>query len=66
MQKISSFHKLILKMQQNFGSHELNGYAHFWPRPDFVIKKTKCVVLHMPEHYNTIFRHVNHNSPKII
>ena len=28
MQKISSIHKLILKIQQVLGSHELNGHAH--------------------------------------
>ena len=29
MQKISLIHKLILKMQQILGSHELNSHAHF-------------------------------------
>ena len=33
MQKISSIHKLILKIQQILGSHELNGHAHFLPHP---------------------------------
>ena len=29
MQKISSFHNLILKIQQTLGSHELNDHTHF-------------------------------------
>ena len=29
MQKISSIHKLILKIQQILGSHELNDHTHF-------------------------------------
>ena len=29
MQKISSIHKLILKIQQILWSHELNGHVHF-------------------------------------
>ena len=29
IQKISSIYKLILKIKQILGSHELNGYAHF-------------------------------------
>ena len=29
MQKISSINKLILKIQQILGSHELNGHTHF-------------------------------------
>ena len=33
MQKISSIHKLILKIQQILGSHELNDHAHFWLQP---------------------------------
>ena len=33
IQKISSIHKLILKIQQILGSHELHGHAHFSPCP---------------------------------
>ena len=33
IQKISSIHKFILKIQQIFGSHELKDYGHFSPQP---------------------------------
>ena len=33
IQKISSIHKLILKIQQVLGSHELEGHGHFGPCP---------------------------------
>ena len=33
MQKISSIHKLSLKIQQVLGSHELNGLGHLSLRP---------------------------------
>ena len=31
--KISSIHKLILKIRQILWSHELNGHSHFWSFP---------------------------------
>ena len=33
MQKISSIHKLLLKIHWILGSRKLNGHAHFWPHP---------------------------------
>ena len=33
MQKISSIHKVILKIEQILGSDELNINTHFWPQP---------------------------------
>ena len=40
MQKISSIHKFILKIQQVVGSHELNDYVHFGPHHPKVIQAT--------------------------
>ena len=33
IQKISSIHKIILKVQQILGYHELTSHGHFWPHP---------------------------------
>ena len=35
MQRINSIHKLILKILQILGSHELNGHGHFWSHPPY-------------------------------
>ena len=40
MQKISSIHKFILKIQQVVGSHELNDFVHFGPHHPKVIQAT--------------------------
>ena len=45
MQKISSFHKFILKKQLILESHDQTGHTHFWPYPtkNFLIKAISLI-----------------------
>ena len=45
IQKISSFHKFILKKQLILESHDQTGHTHFWPYPtkNFLIKAISLI-----------------------
>ena len=55
MQKISSIHKAILKIQQILGSHELNGHAWFLPMPTQKSSKYVLAFLNLHQHVKNQF-----------